>query len=219
MKKNMILFTSLITLSLFEFSCRKEKLNVYNWSYYTPPSVIEKFEKEYNVRVILDEYASNEEMYTKLRTGGTGYDIVFPSQDYVEIMIRQGMFEKIDKSLIPNLKNIDPAILKKTLLLILSRMEENPLLLSVVLTYLISKKPAQPGKRVRRRTIRLRHILATSVIEGIKSGQLKKIDVGSTNDLLYSLLEAAIFHLTILKQESAAEQKKAAETLVDSICS
>jgi len=114
MKKNIILFTTLLVLVLTALSCGKEKLNVYNWSYYTPPSVIEKFEKKYNIRVVLDEYSSNEEMYTKLKTGGTGYDIVFPSQDYVEIMIRQGMFEKIDKSLIPNLKNIDPAILKKT---------------------------------------------------------------------------------------------------------
>jgi spermidine/putrescine transport system substrate-binding protein len=114
MKQNIILFTALLAWSLAGFSCGKSKLNVYNWSYYTPPSVIEKFEKEYNVRVILDEYASNEEMYTKLKTGGAGYDIVYPSQDYVSIMIRQGMFEKIDKSLIPNLKNIDPAILKKT---------------------------------------------------------------------------------------------------------
>jgi spermidine/putrescine transport system substrate-binding protein len=76
--------------------------------------VIEKFEKEYGVHVIIDEYASNEEMYTKLKTGGSGYDLVFPSQDYVSIMIRQGMFEKIDKSLIPNLKNIDPLVLQKT---------------------------------------------------------------------------------------------------------
>jgi spermidine/putrescine transport system substrate-binding protein len=53
-------------------------------------------------------------MYTKLKTGGSGYDLVFPSQDYVSIMIRQGMFEGIDKNLIPNLKNIDPAVLRKT---------------------------------------------------------------------------------------------------------
>ena len=114
MKKNIILFTVLPVFTVLVLSCGKDALNVYNWSYYTPPSVIEKFEKEFNVQVILDEYASNEEMYTKLKTGAAGYDIVFPSQDYVAIMIRQGMFEKIDKSLIPNLKNIDPAILEKT---------------------------------------------------------------------------------------------------------
>ena len=94
-------------------SCSKDKLHLYNWSYYTPESVIAKFEQENNVRVIIDEFASNEEMYTKLKTGGSGYDIVFPSQDYVSIMIRQGMLEKLDKSLIPNLVNIDPVMLKK----------------------------------------------------------------------------------------------------------
>jgi len=115
MKKDDILPIALAALMMSAVSCSNtERLNIYNWSYYTPPSVIEKFEKEFGVRVVVDEYASNEEMYTKLRTGGTGYDIVFPSQDYVSIMIRQDMFEPIDKSLIPNLRNIDPAVLQKT---------------------------------------------------------------------------------------------------------
>ena len=113
MQRNLILFTVVISLSMTGLSCGKDKINIYNWAYYTPPSVIEKFEKEFNVRVVLDEYASNEEMYTKLKTGGGGYDLVFPSQDYASIMIRQGMFEKIDHSLIPNLKNIDPLVLQK----------------------------------------------------------------------------------------------------------
>ena len=112
--KRIILYTVSAALILTAVSCRDEKLNVYNWSYYTPQSVIEKFEKEYKVRVVLDEYTSNEEMYTKLKSGGAGYDIVFPSQDYVSIMISQGMFESVDKSLIPNLKNVDPLVLQKT---------------------------------------------------------------------------------------------------------
>ena len=122
-----------------------------------------------------------------------------------------------------------PVKIKKTMFLILSRMEENRLLLTVVLNYLLSKsggsgnaknKAAPTDKRtskaqllVRRRTIRLRHILSAILIEGIKNGQLKKIDVGATNDLLYSLLEAAIFRLTVLKRESTAEFKKAVELL------
>jgi len=96
-------------------SCeKKERLYIYNWTYYTPESVIEKFEKEYNVRVIYDEFASNEDMYAKLKSGGSGYDIVFPSADYVSIMIAQNMFERIVKSLIPNLVNIDPVVLEYT---------------------------------------------------------------------------------------------------------
>jgi len=114
MRRISIMLIGFAALMVPGISCSKNKLHIYNWSYYTPPSVIEKFEKEYKVRVIIDEYASNEEMYTKLMTGGGGYDLVFPSQDYVSIMIRQGMFEKVDHSLIPNLKNIDPVVLKKT---------------------------------------------------------------------------------------------------------
>ena len=75
--------------------------------------MIEKFEKEYKVRIVLDEYASNEEMYTKLKSGGAGYDLVFPTQDYAAIMSRQGMLEKLDHSQLPNLKNIEPLVLKK----------------------------------------------------------------------------------------------------------
>ncbi|GHT55055.1 spermidine/putrescine ABC transporter substrate-binding protein [Spirochaetia bacterium] len=89
------------------------KLYIYNWTYYTPDSVIEKFEKEYGVTVIYDEFASNEDMYAKLKAGGAGYDIVFPSGDYTSIMIHQNMLEKIDKSKVPNLSNIDPAVLQK----------------------------------------------------------------------------------------------------------
>jgi spermidine/putrescine transport system substrate-binding protein len=112
-KKRIILFFVLAAFVLPAMSCSRDRLSLYNWAYYTPSSVIEKFEKEFNVRVIVDEFASNEELYAKLKTGGSGYDIVFPSQDYTSIMIQQGMFEKIDKSLIPNLKNIDPAVLNR----------------------------------------------------------------------------------------------------------
>jgi spermidine/putrescine-binding protein len=75
-----------------------DKLYIYNWTYYTPDTVIEKFEEEYKVTVIYDEFASNEDMYAKIKAGGSGYDIVFPSGDYVSIMIQQNMLERIDKS-------------------------------------------------------------------------------------------------------------------------
>jgi spermidine/putrescine transport system substrate-binding protein len=90
-----------------------KRLFIYNWTYYTPDSVIEKFEKEYGVEVIYDEFASNEEMYAKLKNGGSGYDIIFPSGDYVSIMIADGLLEKIDKSKLSNLGNIDPLVLQK----------------------------------------------------------------------------------------------------------
>jgi spermidine/putrescine transport system substrate-binding protein len=88
-------------------------LYIYNWTYYTPDSVIEKFEAEYGIDVVYDEFASNEDMYAKLLSGGAGYDIVFPSGDYVSIMIAQGMLAKIDKAKLSNLGNIDPLVLQK----------------------------------------------------------------------------------------------------------
>jgi spermidine/putrescine transport system substrate-binding protein len=116
-KRNVIFHAVLAALFLPAiFSCNsKQRLYIYNWTYYTPDSVIEKFEKEYNVRVIYDEFASNEDMYAKLRSsrsGKGGYDVVFPSKDYVPIMIRQNMLERIDKSQMNNLGNIDPAVLR-----------------------------------------------------------------------------------------------------------
>jgi spermidine/putrescine transport system substrate-binding protein len=97
------------------FSCKGKEnaLFIYNWTYYTPDSVIEKFEAEFGVDVVYDEFASNEDMYAKLKAGGSGYDIVFPSGDYVSIMIHQGMLEKLDKSKLANLGNIDPLVLSK----------------------------------------------------------------------------------------------------------
>lgn len=95
------------TLMLF-ISCTKNKnvLYVYNWSYYTPEEVIEDFEKKYNCKVVMDYFASNEEMFAKLMVtkSSSGYDIVIPSGDYVSIMKTLDMLEPIDKSKIPNLK-------------------------------------------------------------------------------------------------------------------
>jgi spermidine/putrescine transport system substrate-binding protein len=89
-------------------------LYLYNWTYYTPDSVLRQFEAEYDCTIVYDTYASNEELYAKLLTGGVGYDIVVPSGDYVSIMMAQNMLEPIDHSKLSNLGNIDPAVLEKT---------------------------------------------------------------------------------------------------------
>jgi len=114
--KRKIIFLMVLTALVMPviISCSsKEQLYIYNWTYYTPNSVIEKFEKEFNVKVIYDEFASNEDMYAKLKSASSGYDVVFPSKDYVPIMINQNMLEKLDRSKLPNLKNIDPEVLRK----------------------------------------------------------------------------------------------------------
>jgi spermidine/putrescine transport system substrate-binding protein len=116
MKRNIIFFTvAAVLLSAAVLGCgsKKNRLYIYNWTYYTPDSVIEQFEKEYKVQVIYDEFESNENMFAKLKAGGSGYDIVFPSGDYVSIMMQENMLERIDKSKLSNLGNIDPAVLRK----------------------------------------------------------------------------------------------------------
>jgi spermidine/putrescine transport system substrate-binding protein len=100
-------------------SCAKKDagsktLYIFNWTYYTPDTVIEKFEKEYGCKVVYDSFDSNESMFAKLKAGGSNYDIVFPSADYVSIMIAQKMLAPIDKSKLANWKNIDPAVLSRS---------------------------------------------------------------------------------------------------------
>ena len=85
-------------------------LNVYNWSDYIQPSVITDFEKEYGIRVNYDVFDSNEILETKLLTGHTNYDIVVPSAAFLERQLQADVYQKLDKSLLPNLKNVDPRV-------------------------------------------------------------------------------------------------------------
>ncbi|PHJ13968.1 spermidine/putrescine ABC transporter substrate-binding protein [Fervidobacterium sp. SC_NGM5_G05] len=110
----LILLSSFLLFNLVSSCNRSNTLHIYNWADYIPEEVIKEFEKEYNCKVVYDTYSSNEEMYSKLKQGGTGYDIVFPSGDHVRMMINDGMLEKLDLSRIPNIKNIDPIVLSKT---------------------------------------------------------------------------------------------------------
>ena len=96
-------------------------------------------------------------------------------------------------------------------LLAISKLcEENSQLLYIISDYLlhISKSDVNPETRVRRRTVKMRHILSSLVIEGVKAGELKKIDIKTTSDYLYSFIESAIFQLVILKRDKLDEYKK-----------
>ena len=102
--------------------------------------------------------------------------------------------------------------LTQVMMVIIERLEENRGLLSVVLNYVVyaSKGDYDADYRVRRRTVRLRHILATILIDGIKAGEFgKSINVKKANELLYSLLEAAVFRLVVLRRSKVEELKEA----------
>ena len=88
-------------------------LNVYNWSDYIEPSVLEEFTKKTGIKVNYDVFDSNEVLETKLLTGHTNYDLVVPSAPFLERQIKAGVYRKLDKTQLPNLKYLDPDMLKQ----------------------------------------------------------------------------------------------------------
>ncbi|MGI6065899.1 MAG: ABC transporter substrate-binding protein [Bacillota bacterium] len=87
-------------------------LNVYNWGDYIDESVLAEFEQETGIKVNYDTFTTNEDMFIKVKSGGSNYDVVIPSDYMIEKMIKEDMLEKIDLNNIPNYKYIDPAFRK-----------------------------------------------------------------------------------------------------------
>ena len=85
-----------------------EELHLYNWTDYTAPDLITKFEQETGIKVVIDTYDSNETLLAKLKSGATGYDVVFPSHHFVEILVKENLLQKIDIKGMENYKNVDP---------------------------------------------------------------------------------------------------------------
>nr|WP_320192117.1 extracellular solute-binding protein [uncultured Desulfobacter sp.] len=91
-----------------------EKIYVYNWTEYLPESVIAQFTKETGIEVVYATYESNEAMYAKLKLiKKNGYDVAVPSTYFVSKMGREGMLMKLDQTLLPNMKHLDPELLNK----------------------------------------------------------------------------------------------------------
>lgn len=88
-------------------------VNVYNWSDYIDTEVLKDFEKETGVKVNYEVMDSNELLETKLVAGRTGYDVVVPSASFLARQIKAGVYQKLDKSKLDNLKNLDPDITKR----------------------------------------------------------------------------------------------------------
>ena len=85
-------------------------LNVANWTDYIDQKTIEEFTRETGIRVTYDTYDSNEILETRLLAGGTGYDLVVPSATFLQRQIKAGVYRKLDKTLLPNLKGVSPEI-------------------------------------------------------------------------------------------------------------
>jgi len=87
-------------------------VNVYNWGAYIDPAVLQDFEQEFGIKVNYDVYDSNEILETKLFVGHTNYDVVVPSGYFLENQIKAGIYQKLDKEQLPNLKNLDPEVIR-----------------------------------------------------------------------------------------------------------
>jgi putrescine transport system substrate-binding protein len=106
MVRNCILGATIALFALSGAAFAQEKVvNVFNWSDYIEPSIIEDFTKETGIKVVYDVFDSNEILETKLLAGGSGYDIVVPTASFMGRQIAAGVFQKLDKSKIPNLAN------------------------------------------------------------------------------------------------------------------
>src|SRR3989440_3770600 len=88
-------------------------INFYNWSDYIDPTVLDDFTKETGIKVKYDTFDSNDMLETKLLAGRTGYDLVVPTAYFLERQIKAGVFQKLDKSKLPNLVNVWDEIAKR----------------------------------------------------------------------------------------------------------
>ncbi|WP_119352568.1 polyamine ABC transporter substrate-binding protein [Azohydromonas sediminis] len=110
-RTRLLTVAALALASTVAWSQQEEKvLNIYNWSDYIAPDTIANFEKETGIKVRYDNFDNNEIVHAKLVAGKTGYDIVVPSSNWAKLQLDGGLLQKLDKSKIPNLKNLDPAV-------------------------------------------------------------------------------------------------------------
>src|SRR5215210_3110634 len=87
------------------------KLNFYNWDTYIGETTLDDFKAASGVDVNMSLFATNDELFAKLRAGNPGYDVIVPSNDFVERMAPAGMIVPLDHAQIPNMKNIDPSFI------------------------------------------------------------------------------------------------------------
>ncbi len=103
--------------------------------------------------------------------------------------------------------------------IMIDEISSNQKLFCVLLNYLmqIKKSGVDPNERVRRRVIRLRHYMSTIIIRGMKSKELKQTSVKTINDLLFSLVQASIFKLTVLNIKDVTDMKSEIELVIDGL--
>lgn len=108
-----VLAISIAAFAIPAQAAEDKVLNIYNWSDYIGPDTISNFEKETGIKVRYDNFDTNEILHAKLVAGKTGYDLVVPSSNWAKVQLEGGLLMPLDKSKIPNLKNLDVNLMKQ----------------------------------------------------------------------------------------------------------
>jgi putrescine transport system substrate-binding protein len=110
-----LLVATMFVLPNLAVATGEEKiLNIYTWADYVPKEVIEEFESEYGIKVNYDTYDNDNILSSKLLAGSSGYDLVGIADEDLQRLMPVGVFRKLDKSKLPNLKNMNPEIMRRT---------------------------------------------------------------------------------------------------------
>src|SRR6202049_4556305 len=111
MKRLALLLASSLLASVLSPAAAKDQLHLYNWNNYIAPETIVRFEGFCKCTVVQTYYSDNEELLAKLAAGAKGYDLLVPTSNAVEALIKGKQLKPLDKSQLPNLKNINPVYL------------------------------------------------------------------------------------------------------------
>ena len=94
------------------FAAEEPKLNFYNWDTYIGETTLEDFKNASGIDVNMSLFATNDELFAKLRAGNPGYDVIVPGSEFVERMVQADLLEPLDHAKIPNIKNVAPEFIK-----------------------------------------------------------------------------------------------------------
>lgn len=115
--KRGLTFTAIVACVLLASTsftlAQQRSVNFYNWSNYMAPGVLEQFTKETGIKVTYDTFDANETLETRLLAGKSGYDVVVPTAYFLQRQIAANIFQKLDKSKLPNLANAWPEVTKR----------------------------------------------------------------------------------------------------------
>ena len=113
MTRAALAFLTILLLAGNADAADQNVVRIYNWSDYIAPGVLDEFTRETGIQVIYDTFDSDEALEAKLLAGHTGYDVVVPSAAFLQPEIRAGVFLKLDRTKLPNWKNLWPAVMRR----------------------------------------------------------------------------------------------------------